>query len=541
MRQGLHIGQQLRLTQTLTPQMRMNLELIQAPILEAVQQLEQQVMTNPWLERNEESTDPRFIRDADRPATQERTALQERDFNEHEAWFDPVAATPWTHEEFPADETTGVVAIATESPYEQLEHQVREFDLTRPAMELAIRLLQNLDGHGYLPPPEEERDLEILGLVPMAEWKERLREDPDSWLQVALGLKPEDQPLLDEALRVLRYQLEPPGVGARNQSHSFLIQLERQGKQDSLAAQLIRDGVLADIKPRNLDAVARKLGVTAADLHRALEDLHRLYRNPLSLLDQTMEPTRYPDLLVEKVDGEWQVSLSHPLSGRYRYREAKIPRKSALEREANLPDQRTDAVRAAEAAAGSNGGGRGTAVEDPPEDPAETLRRLRAMRQDARMLVRATEYRDRTLFEIGTTLVREQAEFLEKGEEALKPLLQKELAERLGLNEATVSRILKDKHMLTPRGLIPMNAFFSRSITNRKGEKVSNKAVQDALARLLAEEEDPNRPWSDQEISEILKRRGFPISRRTVTKYRGILRIGAAGDRKAQRKIQDAE
>jgi RNA polymerase sigma-54 factor len=154
--------------------------------------------------------------------------------------------------------------------------------------------------------------------------------------------------------------------------------------------------------------------------------------------------------------------------------------------------------------------------------------------------VRAAEYRDRTLYEIGTQLVREQIEFLEKGEEALKPLLQKELAERLGLNEATVSRILKDKFILTPRGLLPLNCFFSRAITNKRGEKIANKAIMDSLSRLIAEEEDPEHPWSDQEISSILRARGFPISRRTVTKYRMIMRIGAAGDRKAQRRMQDA-
>lgn len=489
MRQGLHMSQRMGLTQTLTPQMRMNLELIQAPILEAVQSLEQQVMVNPWLERNEEVTDPRFIRDADRTVQVAPTAREEADFAEAEAWFDPVAATPWTHEEFPADETTGYVAVATLSPYQQLESQARELDVTRPIMELAIEILRNLDEHGYLPFSEEE-------------------------LMAAFHLPPEDRPRLDAALRAIRYQLDPPGIAAKNQSHSFLIQLERVGKQDSLAARLIRDGLLADIKPRNLDAVAKKIGVTTSELHAGLEDLHHLYRSPMSLLDQSVEPTRYPDLVVERVDGDWQVSLSHPLSGRYRYRETRIPRKSAMEK-------------------GGDGDG-------PNDDPAEILRRLRAMRQDARMLVRATEYRDRTLYEIGTQLVREQREFLEKGEEALKPLLQKELAERLGLNEATVSRILKDKFMLTPRGLLPLSGFFSRSITNKKGEKIANKAVMDALGRVIQEEEDPARPWSDQELSVILKQRGFPISRRTVTKYRMILGIGAAGDRKAQKKIQDA-
>jgi len=490
MRQGLTQTLKLGLTQTLTPQMRMNLELIQAPILEAVASLEQQVMDNPWLERNEETTDPRFIRDADRTLITAPTPRQEADFQEAEAWFDPVAATPWTHEEFPADESQGVMAMAIPSPYEQLEVQLRECDLTRDVQELAIQMLQNVDEHGYLPYSEEE-------------------------MMSAFGLKPEERGRLDSALQALRYTLDPPGVGARDQSHSFLIQLERQGKENSLAARLIREGLLSDIKPRNLDAVAKKIGVTTAELHAALEDLHHLYRSPLSLLDQTIEPTRYPDLVVERVDGDWQVSLSHPLSGRYRYRETKIPRKSAMDKLAE-----------------GNG--------QSESDPAETLRRLRLMRQDAKMLVRATEYRDRTLYEIGTELVREQRDFLEKGEEALKPLLQKELAEKLNLNEATVSRILKEKFMLTPRGLIPLSAFFSRSITNKRGEKIANKAVMDALSRLLAEEEDPARPWSDQQISGLLRTRGFPISRRTVTKYRMIMKIGAAGDRKAQRKIQDA-
>ncbi len=514
MRQGLHISQSMRLTQTLTPQMRMNLELIQAPILEAVQNMEQQVMSNPWLERNEEVTDPRFIRDADQTRTVDRTPKQEVDIQDGEVWFNPVAATPWTNEVFPADETTGAVAIATPSPYEQLETQARELDISRPVMELVIRILQGLDGRGFLTPPESDEELTLQGLTPVEEWRETLNRDPDAWLPEVLGLQVEERPLLEEALQVIRYQLEPPGVGARNQSHCYLIQLERHGKGDSLAAQLIRDGELSNIKPRNLDSVAKKLGVSGTELRKALEVLHRLHGKPFALIDHTVEPTRYPDLIAEKVDDDWVVSLSHPLSGRYRYRENRIPRKKALEAES--------------ARDGGN------------EDPAQILMRLREMRSNARMLVRATEYRDRTLYEIGMELVRQQTEFLEKGEEALKPLLQKELAERLGLNEATVSRILKDKHMLTPRGLIPLSAFFSRAVLNKSGEKIANKAIMDALVKLLSEEEDPQNPWSDKDISVHLKQRGFPISRRTVTKYRGIMGIGAAGDRKAQNRIQDA-
>ncbi len=475
---GLRLGQELRLT----PQMRMNLELIQAPILEALEALDQKTLENPWLEKDENVTDPRLVRDADREPESTITAKEQVEYDAAEAW-EPVASTPYTHEEFPADEGGGIMAVNVPTPYEQLESQLSVADVTRRVHDIILVLLRYLDEYGYLLFSENE-------------------------LFEALELPASVRPEFDHALYMLRYQFDPPGLAARDQSHCYLIQLERHGKSDSLAAQLVRDNVLSTIKPRNLAAVAKKLGVKESELHDALEDLNRLYSHPMSLLDQSTEPTRYPDLIVELVDGQWAVSLSHPLSGRYRFRDTRIPRKASLVKESG------------------------------DEDPKAILDRLRAMRQDARMLVNATEYRDRMLFEIGRHLVEEQREFLERGEEALKPLLQKETAERLGMNEATISRILKEKYIQTPRGVIPLNRFFSRSITNNDGKQVSNKAVMDTLNKLINEEEDPANPWSDHEISEILKQRNSPISRRTVTKYRQILGIGAAGDRKATGKIQ---
>ena len=488
MKPGMGMHQTMSLSQVLTPQMRMNLELIQAPILEAVEALEQTVMENPWLERNDEQTDPRFVRDADREVAQSpATAKEQREYEEADAWFD-APATPWTHEGFPADEAQGAIAVNIPTPYEQLYEQVADLDVRRPVMEMVRLLICNLDEHGYLACPEEE-------------------------LQEFLGIEEEeDREIFRLALHAIRFQMDPAGLGARDQPHCFLIQLERQGKGNTLAARIVREGALGMMKPRNLGAVAKKLGAKESELKEGLEDLRRLYAHPLSLLDQTTEPTRYPDLIVEKVDDEWVVNLSHPLAGRYRFRDTKVPRKKALTAEMNGNLDK--------------------------EDPAAVLARLREMRQNARMMVNATEYRDRTLYEIGRHLVGEQTDFLEKGEEALKPLLQKELAERLGMNEATISRILKDKHMLTPRGLIPMSAFFSRSITGDDGEKVANKSVMDALKKLIEDEEDSEKPWSDQEISILLKDRGFPISRRTVTKYRLNLGIGSASDRKAMARMR---
>lgn len=489
MRQGPRLQMGLHQGLYLTPQMRMNLELIQAPILEALETMDLKVLENPWLERDEDAPDPRLLRDADVAIDSSMTAKEQSAFEEYDAWLDPVASTSSTHEEMPADEAKGNLAARMPTPYEQLEAQLCEIDSTRKVQEVVLLILQYLDENGLLLFPED---------------------DLFQTIEMPFGT---DRSTFDEALRVLRFEMEPPGIAARDQGHCFLIQLEKQGKGNSLAARLVRENILAAIKPRNLAQVAKKLGIREEELHEALEDLHRLYRHPLGLLDQTTEPTRYPDLIVEKMDGEWVLQLSHPLTGRYRFRDTKVPRKNTL---TNDPS--------------SNG-----------EDPAAVLARLRQMRQDARMLVHATEYRDKTLFEIGRELISEQREFMERGEEALKPLLQKELAERLNMNEATISRILKEKYIQTPRGVMPLNAFFSRSITNESGEEVSNKRIMDALQKLLAEEEDPENPWSDQEISEMLKVRSLPISRRTVTKYRMKLGIGAAGDRKAMRRIQESK
>jgi RNA polymerase sigma-54 factor len=107
------------------------------------------------------------------------------------------------------------------------------------------------------------------------------------------------------------------------------------------------------------------------------------------------------------------------------------------------------------------------------------------------------------------------------------------MAEKLGLNEATVSRILKDKYLLTPTGLIPLSALFSRSIMGAEGGRVSNKVAMDVMSSMIAEEEDSEKPWSDREIALRLKKRGYPISRRTVTKYRQGLSIGSGADRRA--------
>ena len=475
--------QTLSLSQVLTPQMRMNLDLIQAPLLEALESLEQTTTENPWLERNDEHTDPRFVRDADRDVSvPTETPSEQRDFDESDGWYNSPS-TPWTHETLPADETPTSIAISVPTPYEQISILVSDLDVTRPVLEMARLIICNLDEHGLLAGPEEDL-CRFLGIV-----------------------TPHHLDLFSKALHAIRYQLDPAGIGARDRMHCYLIQLERLGKADSLSARLVRDGILATIKPRDLADVARKLRVTQAQLHDALGGLRRLYAHPFALLDAVTEPTRYPDLVVEQVDGEWIVNLSHPLTGRYRFRDTKVPRKKALT--ADMLARKDE------------------------EDPAKVLERLRTMRQNARMMVNAVEYRDRTLYEIGRYLVREQSEFLEHGDEAIKPLLQKEMAETLGLNEATVSRILKDKYLLAPAGLIPLSALFSRSLTRADGERVSNKAAMDAMSCMIDEEEDPEHPWSDREIALRLKSRGFPISRRTVTKYRQGLSIGSGADRRA--------
>jgi RNA polymerase sigma-54 factor len=156
---------------------------------------------------------------------------------------------------------------------------------------------------------------------------------------------------------------------------------------------------------------------------------------------------------------------------------------------------------------------------------------LRAQLQEARWLIRSLEIRNDTLLKVARTIVRRQAAFLERGEEAMQPMILRDVAEAVEMHESTISRVTTGKYMHTPRGIIEFRFFFSSHVSGAGGEEVSSTAIRARIRRLIADE-DPDKPLSDAQLAEILAREGVTVARRTVAKYREALGLASSGERR---------
>jgi RNA polymerase sigma-54 factor len=156
---------------------------------------------------------------------------------------------------------------------------------------------------------------------------------------------------------------------------------------------------------------------------------------------------------------------------------------------------------------------------------------LRGQLQEARWLIRSLEIRNETLLKVARTIVQRQAAFLEKGDEAMEPMILRDVAEAVSMHESTISRVTTSKYMHTPRGIFEFRYFFSSHVAGTDGADVSSVAIRARIRRLIADEE-PVKPLSDAQLAEILAREGVKVARRTVAKYRESLGLASSSERR---------
>ena len=321
-----------------------------------------------------------------------------------------------------------------------------------------------------------------------------LREPLDA---IAEALQPDLQAGAEEILTVLHQlqQFDPVGVGARSLNECLHLQLallpdETAGK--ALALQLA-DGPLERLPRVGVDGLAAELKLPVADVECAVQLLRSLDPRPGARLGNLAGDTYViPDCVVWRQHGQWRVALAaaaRPRIAIHRGYERMI--RSASE---------ADAVY------------------------------LRGRLQEARWLLKSLEARGDTLLKVMRCLSREQAAFLEFGDQALRPLTLREVAGEVGLHESTISRAIARKYVRTPRGTIPLRAFFASGIDTDSGGEASSTAIQ-AMIRRLIEGENPRKPLSDARLAETLKATGVPVARRTVAKYREAMSIPSSQDR----------
>lgn len=286
--------------------------------------------------------------------------------------------------------------------------------------------------------------------------------------------------------------LDPAGVGARSVSECILLQLRQFDPSTSglALARAIAAEHLELVAERQFNMLKRALAADDDALDQALLLVRSCHPRPGAAIYAPAAEYVVPDVFVRRIDGNWVVELNSSLSPQLRVNSAYA---SSL--------------------------GRG-----------EEFSVLRTQLQEAKWLIRSLEIRNETLLKVAVNIVQRQTEFLEHGEEHMRPMVLKDIAEAIDMHESTVSRVTTNKYMHTPRGVFEFRYFFSSHVAGDDGEQ-SSIAVRAKIRKLIAAEQ-PEKPLSDNQIARMLSDDGVQVARRTVAKYREAMRIPSSSDRR---------
>jgi len=475
---------QLKLSQhlTLTPQLQQSIRLLQLSTLELNQELERFLQENPLLERDDEigeesapMTSGGIGADSHDGSTTSDTTEETVPKSESNAdvidglWLDEAGSYA-ARDEAEESEYPQLAAVAP-TLREHLNWQLNFTKLPDREKKLVSLLIDALDEDGFLTQPLEE----LASMLPEE-----------------LSVSPEE---LQTALQQLQ-KLEPTGVGARNLGECLALQLQALPDDTPLRAEALT------IATQHLDLLAaRDFGKLRKILHcddLALREAQHLITslNPRPGADFAALETRYivPDVIVKKIKSIWVASLNAEA----------MPKLRVNRMYADILHRNRDA----------------------------SFQKLASQLQEAKWLIKNVQQRFDTILRVSQAIVDRQRHFLEHGDVAMRPLVLREIAEALDLHESTVSRVTTQKYMLTPRGTYELKYFFGSHVTTETGGACSATAIR-ALIKQLVSAENPKKPLSDSQISEILGQQGIVVARRTIAKYREALQIPPVSMRKA--------
>ena len=501
---------QVRLSQhlALTPQLQQSIRLLQLSTLELHQEVEQMLELNPFLEADEEVSTP-FEASLDRAPLNERTnaereeretaaaeggdevnGMDSADFGttERDDWengterddFDGIRETP-SSGSGASDEDFEPQERGTAGPtlQEHLRQQMLGMRLAPEDAAALHVLIESLDDDGYLADPLED----IAQRLVADDADEEQREELLARLQC--GLK-------------WLQSLEPCGVGARNLSECLILQLRQHERCEAQMIAII-------ICKQHLDLLARRdvrklMAATGADeelLKSAQSLIIACEPKPGRPFTRAEANIIVPDVIVQKSGRGFKVVLNPDVMPKLR-----------------INDLYAQAIRGQRS--GTNGNG-----------PT-----LSARLQEARWFMKNIQQRFDTILRVSQAIVERQKNFFTHGEIAMKPLVLREIADELGLHESTISRVTTAKYMATPFGTFELKYFFGSSLNTDAGGNASSTAVR-ALIKQLVAAEDPGKPLSDSQLSQMLEEQGIQVARRTVAKYREALKIAPANLRRA--------
>jgi RNA polymerase sigma-54 factor len=465
----LRLGQQL----TMTPQLQQAIRLLQLPTIELQAHIRELLESNVMLEQEEDTDTQRFEplatteMGAEATTTTPETQVEVVD----ESWNDNSvgpAENPWSNSGGDDDRQQEFADSAGKSLREHLVWQLELAHLPPRDLSIGRAVIDAINDDGYLSDPLEE---------------------------IAATLRPEVECSIDEIEQVLEIvqTLDPPGIGARSVSECLLLQLGQLAPATPglATARLIARDHLEHVAGRELAALRRALQATDEELEVALALVRSLHPRPGSIISAGTSDYVVPDVFVRRTARGWSVELNG----------SSLPRVRVNQGYADLI-------------------GRGASHAT-----------MRTQLQEARWLLKSLEIRNDTLTKVARSIVERQSEFLEHGEERMRPMILRDIAEAIEMHESTVSRVTSGKYMHTPRGVFELRYFFSSQVEGSDGSGTSSTAIR-AKIRKLIRDEDSSNPLSDSRIAEILSGEGIPVARRTVAKYREIMGLAPSNERK---------
>ena len=464
----LKLGQQL----TMTPQLQQAIRLLQLPALELQAHIRELLETNVMLEPLEEAeatgTFEALVTAAEQPKTAERAAQSTVEVLD-DGWGEHSVGPAETPWSGDDDERQQEYADASgESLQDHLLWQLELASFGPRQLAIARAIVDAISDDGYLTESLEE---------------------------IAQTLRPELECSGEEIASVLaRVQaLDPAGVGARSVGECIELQLRQLDPATpgfETALRIARHH-LELVAERELSLLRRELHATEEEITCALALVRSCHPRPGATVSAGSAEYVVPDVFVRRTEHGWGVEMNP----------ATLPRVRLNQSYASLIGRNASHAT------------------------------MRAQLQEARWLLKSLEIRHETLMKVARSIVERQTAFLEHGEEHMRPMILKDIAEAVTMHESTISRVTSGKYMHTPRGVFELRYFFSSQVEGADGSGTSSTAIR-AKIRKLVKDEDPEAPLSDGRIAELLSGEGIPVARRTVAKYREAMGIAASNERR---------
>jgi RNA polymerase sigma-54 factor len=474
----------LKLSQKLimTPSLQQAIKLLQLSKLELQEVLNQELLENPLLDETQEETKQEEAetdaqeaktqteeeaKAAEPPKEKEKDSFEEIDYD---AYFQDYIEYGYNPRGMGEEHEEFPIENTLTRPPNLVDHltwQLNMSDASPRVKEIGAFIIGNIDEDGYLRASNEE----------------------------VMAAGPYEAAEVEKAIETIQ-SLDPIGVGARDLRECLLLQLQFLEIDNPLVEEIVRDH-WEEFMQRRFVQLSKTLSIDMKSLENIVEVIKHLDPKPGRKYSNERAIYVEPDVYVHKVGDEYIIVLNEDGMPKLRINASY---RSML----NSMDSKSD---------------------------GETVNYIKDKIRSAVWLIKSLDQRQRTIYKVAESIVKHQREFLERGIDYLRPLVLRDVADDIQMHESTVSRVVSNKYMHTPRGLFLMKYFFHSGIDSDTGEDISSLTVKKKIQSYI-EAEDPRKPLSDSKIMKILNDEGINIARRTVAKYRDELNIPSSTDRK---------